>query len=92
MMARWHCRDTQQCDKYIGPLPIIGKLQKQKALLKIKSKLCQRLQTWKSKLLSQWSKEVLLKPIDLAISTFAMSYFKIPTNLCTELESLMTNF
>lgn len=37
-------------------------------------------------------KEVMLKAVALAILSYAMSCFKLPTTLCSELERLMTNF
>lgn len=58
----------------------------------IKAKVWQQLQSWKGKLLSQGGKEILLKAVALAVPTFTMSCFKLPSSLCTELESLMANF
>lgn len=49
------------------------------------------MQTWKGKLLSLGGKYLLLNVVALAISMFVMSCFKLPTNLCFELESLITN-
>lgn len=46
----------------------------------------------KRRLLSQGSKEVLIKAIALAIPIFAMSCFKLPTTLYSEIESLIANF
>lgn len=35
---------------------------------------------------------MLIKTVGLVISTFAMSYFKLPFTFCSELENLMKNF
>lgn len=43
-------------------------------------------------MLSQGGKEILLKAVTLSIPTYAMTYFKLPDNLYTELERLMTHF
>lgn len=60
--------------------------------MEIKTRLWKCLQTWKRRLLSQGSKEVLIKAIALAIPIFAMSYFKLPTTVYSEIESLIANF
>ena len=44
-------------------------------------------QGWKEKLLSQASREVLLKAVVQAISTYSMNCFKLPQILCHELET-----
>lgn len=75
----------------MGLPPIIGR-SKKRAFSKIKANLWKRLQTWKEKLLSQWGNEVLLKAVALSIPIYAMSYFKLPSTFCMELERLMTNF
>lgn len=35
---------------------------------------------------------MLIKIVGLVIPTFAMSYFKLPSTFCVEMESLMANF
>ena len=50
------------------------------------------LQGWKEKLLSQASREVLLKAIVQAIPTFAMSCFKLPVGLCNDIEAMIRKF
>ena len=51
-----------------------------------------KIQGWKEKLLSQAGTEVLIKAIVQAIPTYTMSCFKLPTGLCTEIESLIRKF
>ena len=58
----------------------------------IKERVWQKLQGWESKLLSQASREVLLKSVIQAIPTYAMSCFKLPIGLCHEIEGLMKRF
>lgn len=70
---------------------MVGKA-KSNAFSRIKHRVCQKLQTWKDKQLSQGGKAVLLKVAALFIPTYAMSFFILPNCLCNELESMMTHF
>lgn len=45
---------------------------------------------WKNTFLSQARKEVLLKSVVQAISTYAMSMFLIPQKTCKDIASLMS--
>ena len=51
-----------------------------------------KLQGWKEKLLSQAGKEVLIKSVIQATSTYTMSCFKLPKGLIKELEVLIRKF
>ena len=55
----------------------------------IKERAWSKLRGWKEKILSQASKEVLLKVLVQAILTYLMSYFKLPQTLCHELEIMI---
>lgn len=89
--ALWTNETVQQYEKYLG-LPLMIGRSKRMAFFDIKQKVWQTFQVWKEKLLSQQGKEVLLKAVALAIPTYAMSCFKFPNNLCSELKSLMASF
>ena len=65
---------------------------KKNSFKKIKEKLAKKLAGWKEKLLSKVGKEILIKVVAQAISTYAMSCFKIPNSLCEEMTNLMRNF
>lgn len=78
-------------EKYLGFPLMIGRSRK-KAFQEIKTKVWQKLQTWKGKLLSQGGRKVLTKAPVFPIPTYAMSYFKFPENLCYEIETLMSRF
>ena len=43
-------------------------------------------------MLSKADKEILIKVVALAISTYTMSCFKLPDSLCDELMSMIRNF
>ncbi|KAL0413245.1 UNVERIFIED_CONTAM: putative mitochondrial protein [Sesamum radiatum] len=47
---------------------------------------------WNENVLSQASKEVLIKSVIQAIPSYAMSCFKLPTSLLKEIHSMISNF
>ena len=65
---------------------------KRASLNYIKDRLWDKLQDWKEKLLSQASKEVLLKVVVQAIPSFTMSCFRLPMGLCHDIEMLIRKF
>ncbi|XP_040987684.1 uncharacterized mitochondrial protein AtMg00310-like [Juglans microcarpa x Juglans regia] len=57
-----------------------------------KPKVWLKLQGWKGNKFSQEGREILLKAVALAIPSYAMSCFKTPTMLCSEIESMMAGY
>ncbi len=55
----------------------------------IKTRVWQKLLGWKSKLVSQVGREVLIKAVVQAIPSYAMSVFRLPFGLCDELERMV---
>ena len=47
------------------------------------------MQGWKEKLLSQVSKEVLIKAMVQSIPAYSMSVFKLPVCLCKDIEVII---
>ena len=81
----------KEYENYLGLPAVVGR--KRKASLNyIKERVWSKLQGWKEKLLSQASREILLKAVVQAIPTFAMSCFKLPVGLCHEVEALIHKF
>ena len=89
--SRFGAQEIKQHEKYLGLPSLIGQ-NKKKSFREIKDKLSRKLAGWKEKLLSKARKEVLIKAAAQAISTYAMSCFKIPDSLCDEMTSLIKNF
>ena len=76
--------EIKEYEKYLG-LPVVVGRNKKVSLNYIKDRVWGKLQGWKEKLLSQGDKEVLLKAVVQAISTFAMSCFRLPIGLCQDI-------
>ncbi|XP_019160111.1 PREDICTED: uncharacterized protein LOC109156731 [Ipomoea nil] len=74
--------------KYLGPPSFIGR-NKKAAFSYIEDKITQRIGSWNKKLLSQAGKEVLLKSVAQAMSTFSMRVFLLPLSICSAIERLM---
>jgi hypothetical protein len=80
-----------QCyEKYLGLLALIGR-NRTRAFQALQSCIWDRLQGWNEKFLSQAGKEVLLKAV-IAIPTYMMSIFQLPTSLCCRINSTMSRF
>lgn len=58
----------------------------------IKDKVWHRINNWKNLFLSQASKEILLKSVIQAISTYPMSMFKLSRITCKDIDSQMSKF
>uniref|UniRef100_A0A2N9IPV8 Reverse transcriptase domain-containing protein n=1 Tax=Fagus sylvatica TaxID=28930 RepID=A0A2N9IPV8_FAGSY len=86
-----HTTSTGDLGKYLGLPPIVGKGKKQ-AFMDVKHKIANKLQGWKGKLLSQAGKEILIKSVAQAIPVYSMSCFRIPDNLCKEINSMVGKF
>ena len=58
----------------------------------LKERMRRRVTDWKTKLLSQAGKEILLKAVVQAIPTYSMSIFLLPKELCKEINKMMQKF
>ena len=77
--------------KYLGIPSFWGK-SKSATMGYIKERIIQKLQGWKSCLLSQGGREVLIKAVACAIPIYTMQYFKIPKKVCGEVNARMVSF
>ncbi|XP_028082975.1 uncharacterized protein LOC114284266 [Camellia sinensis] len=77
--------------RYLG-LPSCWGRSKAEAYNFLCEKMLSKLQGWKAKLLSQASREVLIKSVAQALPTYAMACFLFPNKLCDKFSSYIRNF
>lgn len=78
-------------EKYLGMPADVG-TSTLGAFKYLKDRVWKRVQGWMEQTLSAGGKEVLIKAVTQAISTFSMSCFKLPKGLCQHLDSLLRKF
>ena len=83
--------EIREYERYLGLPSFVGK-KKKASFDYIKEHVWRKLQGWGEKLLSQASREVLIKAVVQAIPTFTMNCFKLPLGLCEEIESMIRKF
>lgn len=74
----------RQYEKYLG-LPAFVSRAKKQSFVYIKEQIWKKLKGWKEKLLSQASREVLIKSVIQAIPSYS-SCFKLPKGLIKDIE------
>jgi hypothetical protein len=82
---------SQRYDTYLGLPALVGKSRIREFQM-LKDRVKRRVSDWKTKLLSQAGKEILLKAVIQAIPTYSMSIFLLPKELCKDLNKMMQNF
>ena len=83
--------EIRSYEKYLG-LPSLVKRNRKASFNYIKERMWRKLQGWEEKLLSQASREVLIKAVAQAIPTYTMNCFKLPIGPCNELEGFIRRF
>jgi ribonuclease HI len=82
---------SQRYDTYLGLPALVGR-SRIGEFENLKERVRRRITDWKTKLLSQAGKEILLKAVVQAIPTYSMSIFLLPKELCKEINKLMQKF
>ncbi|KAI5335699.1 hypothetical protein L3X38_025833 [Prunus dulcis] len=77
--------------KYLG-LPTMWGRSKKEAMQFVREKLLRKLSGWKQSLLSEASKEVLIKAVAQAVPNYPMGVFLFPKMFCTKMEFEIANF
>ena len=80
-----------QYEKYLGMPSFVGRAKKE-TFSYIRERVWHKIQGWKEKLLSQAGREILIKAVIQAMLTFTMGCFKLPKNLCKDIEALTRKF
>ncbi|XP_021722000.1 uncharacterized protein LOC110689525 [Chenopodium quinoa] len=84
-------KQVEKHEKYLG-LPTIIRRSKKAVFACLKERIWKKMQGWKEKLLSQAGKEVLIKAVAQAISTYMMGLFHIPDSLIDEIHAMIARF
>lgn len=82
---------TSKFEKYLGLPSFIGRAKKQ-SFSYIRERIWRKIQGWKEKLLSQASREVLIKAVLQAMPTYTMNFLKLQKSLCMDIEALIRKF
>ena len=77
--------------KYLGIPSMVGK-NKRRAFRELKEKMTAKVKAWCSRTLSQGGKQVFIKSIIQAISTYLMSCILLPVAFCQELDSIIKDY
>ena len=89
--SRFGANIIRQYETYLGLPSLVGK-KRCNTFRALKEKLSNKLSSWKEKLLSHASKEVLIKAVAQAIPTYKMSVFQLLSAPCNELTSMVRSF
>ncbi|XP_042950367.1 uncharacterized protein LOC122282484 [Carya illinoinensis] len=78
-------------ERYLGLPTMVGR-SKYNTFKCINERMWQRINNWKNGYLSGAGKEIMIKTMLQAIPTYTMSVFKLPKNLCQDLNSMFAKF
>ncbi|KAK3189003.1 hypothetical protein Dsin_028564 [Dipteronia sinensis] len=91
IQAVFEVGNAQTHDKYLALPTLVGK-NKTKTFADIKDRVWKKLRSWKSGLFSFEGKEVLIKAVVQAVSTYTMSIFQLSGGLCKDLGAMSSGF
>lgn len=77
--------------RYLGLQVVLGRLKKEVFSIVI-LRIWKDMKGWKEGFLSRTGKEVLIKAISQDIPSYIMSFFKLPKEVCKDIEGLMARF
>lgn len=76
------------CEHYLG-LPMITGKSKTNTFKGVREKITRKVTGWKEKFILKAGREVLIKTVAQAVPTYAMSIFKIPKQICEDINSVL---
>lgn len=77
--------------KYLGIPTIWGRSNKD-MLDYVKDRIMAKILRWKQQFLSQAGKEILIKAVAQVVSPYPMNVFKLPNNLCQDIDAAIARF
>jgi ribonuclease HI len=81
----------RQYEKYLGLPSLVGR-HRVASFSHIKERVWSKIKGWKGRILSQAGREIMIKAVAQAVPTYAMSCFKLPVQLCQEIEAMIQKF
>ena len=81
----------EDCEKYLG-LPMVGGKSEVNTFKNLREKITKRVMGWKEKFISKAEREILIKIVAQAITTYSISIFKIPQALYDSINSIVANY
>ena len=78
-------------EAYLGLPSLVGR-SKSNTFAQLKQRVTNKVSGWKQKILTPAGKEVLIKSVAQAVSSYTMSCFLLPKNLCDELTRVIQQF
>ena len=91
IQSLWGAQVMHDCEKYLG-LPMVGGKSKVGTFKEIQERIANRVMGWKEKHISKAGRDVLIKTVAQAISTYSMSLFKIPRTVCDGINSVLAKY
>lgn len=86
-----HLRPIPPTARHLG-LPLFLHRNKNLAFEELKTKIFDRLSGWKSKLLSQAARTILIKTVANSLPSYSMSLFFLPKSFCQTIDSWLRKF
>ena len=77
--------------KYLGLPEQFGR-KKKEMLQYIQERVQQKIEGWQTRFLSEAGKETLIKVVAYAMPVYSMNCFKIPIELCSEIDKMIARF
>ena len=81
----------RQYEKYLGLPSLVGR-HRVASFSHIKERVWSKIKGWKGRILSQAGREIMIKAVAQAVPTYAMSCFRLPIQLCQEIEAMIRKF
>ena len=79
------------CEQYLG-LPMVAGKSKVSTFKGVREKISKRVIGWNEKFISKAGREILIKTVTQAIPTYIMIIFKIPKNLCDDINAILARY
>ena len=79
------------CEQYLG-LPMIAGKSKTYTFKGVREKISKKVTGWKEKFISKAGREILIKTVAQAVPMYTMSIFKIPKQICEDINSILARY